>query len=102
MARNNSGIVIQCPEPLTFFYSDEYHRYKIAYGGRSSGKSRTACGALPVKALQKKRRILCCREFQKSIKESVKKVIENAIDQMGLENQTTHKIHIKKKIPPTA
>lgn len=87
--KSNNGIVIQCPEPLTFFYSDEYHRYKVAYGGRSSGKSRAACGALPVKALQKKRRILCCREFQKSIKESVKKVIENAIDQMGLRDYFT-------------
>ena len=84
---NNSsdgGIIIQCPEKLTFFYSDEYHRYKVAYGGRSSGKSRSACGALAVKALQKKRRILCCREFQKSISESVKKVIENSVEAMGL------------------
>ena len=86
---SNGSIVIQCPEKLAFFYSNEYHRFKVAYGGRSSGKSRSACGALPVKALERRRRILCCREFQKSIKESVKKVIENAIESMGLRDYFT-------------
>lgn len=41
------------------------------------------------KALQRPRRILCCREFQKSIKESVKKVIELSIEQMGLRDYFT-------------
>lgn len=86
---NSGGIIVNCPEPLTFFYSDEYHRYKVAYGGRSSGKSRSACGALAVKSLQRPRRILCCREFQKSISQSVKKVIENSITEMGLRDYFT-------------
>lgn len=34
--------IIQFPEPLAFFFETEYCRYRIAYGGRSSGKSWTA------------------------------------------------------------
>lgn len=59
---------IQFPEPLGFFFDQSYCRYRIAYGGLSSGKSWTAAQALIVRALQKKIRILCCREIQNSIK----------------------------------
>lgn len=75
---------IQCPEPLLFFFADDYKRYRIAYGGRSSGKSWTAAQGLIVRALRKKIRILCCREIQNSIKQSVKKTIENSIERLGL------------------
>lgn len=75
---------IQFPEPLAFFFDSDYCRYRIAYGGRSSGKSWTAAQALIVRALQKKIRILCCREIQNSIKDSVKKTLENSIERMGL------------------
>ena len=75
---------IQCPEPLLFFFADDYKRYRIAYGGRSSGKSWTAAQGLIVRALRSKIRILCCREIQNSIKQSVKKTIENSIERLGL------------------
>jgi hypothetical protein len=74
---------IQYPEPLGFFFDQSYCRYRIAYGGRSSGKSWTAAQALIVRALQKKIRILCCREIQNSIKDSVKKTLDNCIERMG-------------------
>ena len=48
---------IQFPEPLGFFFDTEYCRYRVAYGGRSSGKSWTAAQALVVCALQSKSRI---------------------------------------------
>ena len=57
---------IQFPEPLAFFFEQEYCRYRVAYGGWSSGKSWTAAQALIVRALQNKIRILCCRENQNS------------------------------------
>lgn len=75
---------IQCPEPLLFFFEDNYRRYRIAYGGRSSGKSWTAAQGLIVRALRSKVSILCCREIQNSIKQSVKKAIENSIEQLEL------------------
>lgn len=77
---------IEYPEPLAFFFDSDYCRYRIAYGGRSSGKSWTAAQALIVRSLQKKIRILCCREIQNSIKDSVKKTLENGIERMGLSN----------------
>ena len=30
---------IQCPEPLAFFFDQEYCRYRAAFGGLSSSKS---------------------------------------------------------------
>lgn len=81
MAEKTSAI--QFPEPLSFFFESEYCRYRVAYGGRSSGKSWAAAQALIVRALQNKIRILCCREIQNSIKDSVKKTLDNCIERMG-------------------
>ena len=75
--------IIQFPEPLGFFFEQDYCRYRVAYGGRSSGKSWTAAQALIVRSLQNKIRILCCREIQNSIKDSVKKTLDNCIERMG-------------------
>lgn len=59
-------------------------RYKVAYGGRGSAKSWTVARLLVVKALQQPIRVLCARETQKSITESVHKLIKDQIDLMGL------------------
>jgi hypothetical protein len=80
---------IQCPEPLLFFFADDYKRYRYAYGGRSSGKSWTAAQGLIVRALRSKVRILCCREIQNSIKQSVKKTIESNIERLGFSKYFT-------------
>ena len=82
---------ISCPEKLLFFFDSNYVRYRVAYGGRSSGKSWTAAQGLIVRSMQKKIRILCCREIQKSIKESVKKTLESTIERMGLAGAFTFK-----------
>ena len=88
---NSSGVMIACPEPLTFFFEPDYIRYRVAYGGRSSGKSWTAAQGLVVRAMREKIRILCCREIQKSIKESVKKTIESNIERLGFADFFTFK-----------
>ena len=59
-------------------------RYKVAYGGRGSGKSWNIVRMLVLKAASNKTRILCCREIQNSIKESAHKLISNQIDELGL------------------
>ena len=82
---------ISCPKKLCFFFDTNYVRYRVAYGGRSSGKSWTAAQGLIVRAMHKKIRILCCREIQKSIKESVKKTLESTIERMGLAGAFTFK-----------
>lgn len=60
-------------------------RYKGAYGGRGSGKSQFFADELVKQAIRKPGfRGLCCREVQKSLKESAKRLIESKIEAHGL------------------
>jgi phage terminase large subunit len=58
-------------------------RYKILHGGRGSGKSVNVVKALLILAMQSKLRILCAREVQKSIRDSVKALLDDEIEAMG-------------------
>lgn len=63
----------------------ERSRYKGAWGGRGSGKSQAFADLLIIRALQDPGlRVLCCREIQKSLKESAKRLIESKIEEYGL------------------
>jgi phage terminase large subunit len=59
-------------------------RYKAAYGGRGSAKSHSFATALVIQSAQQPLRILCAREIQKSIKDSVKRLIDDKINECGL------------------
>jgi phage terminase large subunit len=60
-------------------------RYKGAHGGRGSGKSQFFADLLVASAIRKPGfRGLCCREVQKSLKESAKRLIELKIAAHGL------------------
>ncbi len=58
--------------------SDKVRRIVI-YGGRGGGKSWTVATVLLVFALESKKRILCVREVQHSISDSVKKLLDDTI-----------------------
>lgn len=58
--------------------------YKVAYGGRGSGKTQAVGIALVTMAAQRRMRVACLREHQKSIKESAKRVLESWIEKLGL------------------
>lgn len=58
-------------------------RYKILYGGRGGGKSHAAARALVLRARQEKTRVLCTREIQRSIRESVHKLLADEIERLG-------------------
>jgi phage terminase large subunit len=75
--------MIELPEKLGFLVSDKY-RYKGAYGGRGSAKSWSFARALLILGAQQPLRILCAREVQKSIKQSVHKLLGDQIEAMGL------------------
>lgn len=62
-------------------------RYKAVYGGRGSGKSHAIATALIGLANKKPLRVLCAREIQKSIRESVKRLLDDKIDQMNLRDR---------------
>jgi len=59
-------------------------RYKILYGGRGGGKSYEVADYLIVRAHTEKTIILCAREFQNSIKDSVHALIASRIEALGL------------------
>lgn len=73
---------IKFPPALEFLFRPA--RYKVAYGGRGSGKSWGFARALLVLAAKDKLRILCTREVQKSIKDSVHRLLSDQIEGMGL------------------
>ncbi len=60
-------------------------RYKVLYGGRGSGKSWGVARALVILAASSTLRILCAREFQNSIEESVHKLLAVQIELLGLQ-----------------
>lgn len=55
-------------------------RYRCSYGGRGSGKSQTFAKMAAVFGYREKLKILCCREFQASIKDSFYAEVKNAIE----------------------
>lgn len=54
------------------------------YGGRGGGKSHAIAEYLVIAAMRKKERILCGREIQLSIKESVKFLLEKKIEKFSV------------------
>jgi phage terminase large subunit len=58
------------------------YRYKVAYGGRGATKSWGFARALLILGAQKKLRILCTREVQKSIKDSVHSLLSDQIQSL--------------------
>ncbi|MGV0964206.1 MAG: PBSX family phage terminase large subunit [Polynucleobacter sp.] len=63
-------------------------RYKGAHGGRGSGKSQFFADLMVATAVRRPGfRGLCCREVQKSLKESAKRLIESKIERHGLGRQ---------------
>jgi phage terminase large subunit len=70
--------------PAGYEYLFQPHRYKVAHGGRGSTKSWSFARALLIRAYQAKLRVLCARELQTSISESVHRLLADQIDLMGL------------------
>ena len=59
-------------------------RYKIIHGGRGSGKSWSVARALLKLGVGKPLRILCAREFQNSLADSVLRLLADQIEQLQL------------------
>lgn len=76
------SLSLDIPEAMSPFL--EPNRYKVAYGGRGSGKSWTIATLLILQAYQNPTRILCAREIQRSISDSVIQLLSDTIDRMGL------------------
>lgn len=70
--------------PEDYFPLTEAHRYKILYGGRGGAKSQTVARVLLLQGYEAKHKILCAREIQKSIQDSVHSLLVEQIEEMGL------------------
>ena len=73
---------VEFPEKLSILFDKS--RYKVLYGGRGGAKSWGIARALLIIGARKATRILCAREFQTSIKDSVHKLLGDQIVAMGL------------------
>lgn len=77
-------IVAPFPKPLMALF--EPKRYKVLWGGRGAGRSWGVARALLLIGAEKPIRVLCAREFQHSIAESVHKTLSDQIVALGLES----------------
>lgn len=76
--------MIQIPHAFSFLWQDTADdglpvRYRAAYGGRGSAKSHSFAKALVLKGTERPLRIGCYREVQKSIRDSVKRLLDDKI-----------------------
>lgn len=79
---------VDFPDKLQFLLT-QTSRYKVAYGGRGSSKSWSYARALLIKAAEKPMRILCAREVQRSIRQSVHTLLKDQIQALGLGSNFT-------------
>jgi len=77
-------IEIVIPEAFEEMFNPKW-RYRTYYGGRGGGKSENVCRALLVIGMQRSIRVLCCREFQTSIADSVHKLLSDIIKEHNLD-----------------
>jgi phage terminase large subunit len=80
-------MILDIPTARVFAPLLQPARYKGAHGGRGSGKSHFFGGGLIERAVcQRGLRAVCIREVQKSLDESVKRLLEDKISAMGVES----------------
>lgn len=80
------GRTLHIPTPKVFEPLLHPARYKGLFGGRGSGKSWFFAQALIEQCLVESTRAVCVREFQRSLEQSVKRLLEDTIDAFGLDH----------------
>lgn len=73
---------VEIPEKLLFLFTP--NRHKVLYGGRAGAKSWSIARALLCLGTQRPLRILCARETQQSIRESVHQLLSEQIKGLDL------------------
>ena len=74
----------QFPEKLEDIFLPR--RYKIIYGGRGGGRSGGVARYLLIEGAKEPHRFLCTREVQKSIKDSVHRLLQDQISVLGMDH----------------
>ena len=91
---------IQLASKYQELFSTEY-RHIVYYGGRSAGKSQATAYALLLRGRQSKLRILCTRELQNSIADSVHKLLKDIILQHDFSDYEVQREVIRNKVTGT-
>lgn len=76
-------LCVQVPEILLPLVDRGVYRFVALKGGRGGAKSRTVASILVSLCQQSPLRILCVREVQNSIKDSVKRILDDEIERQG-------------------
>lgn len=76
-------------------------RHIVYHGGRGSGKSTAVAYSLLLRGRQSKLRILCTREYQNSIADSVHKLLKDLIDKHGFGDYVVQNDTIKNVLTGT-
>ena len=89
---------IEVPKEFKVLFDlDSDLRHIVLYGGRASGKSTSVAMSLLVLGMNKKLRILCTREVQNSIADSVHKLLSDLISKYKLNTWEVQKDIIRNK-----
>ena len=80
-----TDIAAQFPKKLMPLFHPK--RYKVLYGGRGGSKSWGVARALLITALDEPLRVLCAREIQKSMRDSVHRLLKDQIASLNLSDE---------------
>lgn len=83
--KDTPTVTAKFPAKLQFLFQPS--RYKVLVGGRGGAKSWGISRALLLQATQQPLRILCAREIQSSIKDSVHALLSEQISMLGLSDR---------------
>lgn len=99
---NPEEVVLDVQTPRAFVpFVGAQHRYQGISGGRGSGKSHFFAEDQVLEALDQHVRVACVREVQKSIKDSVKQLLEDKIDLTAWRYAGASFTHEGVRIPDT-
>lgn len=91
-----SELKIVMPEQFKELFNPKW-RNIVFYGGRAGGKSENIARALLIKGQQEKRLILCTREIQNSIDDSVHRLLRSLIEKYKMTDYEVQKTTIRNK-----
>ena len=82
------SIDLKVQPQFLFLYEEDYDEC-IIHSGRGAGKSWAVADYIIIQSLKEKIKILCTRQIQKSLNDSVKQLITNRIKKFGLSDYFT-------------
>jgi phage terminase large subunit len=79
---------IELPDAFRFLLDPELGavRYRVPYGGRGGAKSWSIARVLLLLAAERRLRVLCAREYQTTIRDSVHRLLADQVHKLGLQD----------------